>query len=239
MLVDQAGYLVTAREYPPLVLVTPQTSGPRIEATAPGMIRLRATAEVGVPLVQVQVWDSLVLATPVPAADSWFGEYLGVPVRLVYLDDPTRRPVNPAYSQPTDRVSFADGYPLLLTSEASLAQLNEWIAAGPLADEGPLPMMRFRPSVVIAGDGPAFDEDAWQVIRIGSVVYRAPKGSDRCVLTMIDPDSAAKGKEPIATLSRYRKREGKVWFGVNLIPDAPVPGDAIKAGDEVEVLQRS
>ena len=236
MLVDRAGDLVTAREYPPLVLVTPRTSGDRIEATAPGMTPLRAVA--GGPVVPVRVWDTEVLATPAADADPWFSEYLGAPVRLVYLDDPTRRPVNPDYGRATDRVSFADGYPLLVASETSLAQLNEWIAAGPLAHEGPLPMTRFRPNLVLAGDAPAFDEDAWRVVRIGSVVFRAPKGCDRCVFTLIDPDTAAKGKEPIATLARYRKWEGKVWFAVNLIPDAPLPGDAIKTGDLVEILDR-
>jgi hypothetical protein len=237
MLVDQAGDLVTAREYPPLVLVTPRTSGDRIEATAPGMPPLRAVAHG--PVVPVRVWNTEVLATPAADADPWFSEYLRVPVRLVYLDDPTRRAVNPSYSQPEDRVSFADGYPLLLVSEASLTQLNEWIAAGPLAHEGPLPITRFRPSVVLSGDAPAFDEDTWRVLRIGSVVFRAPKGCDRCVLTTIHPDTAAKGKEPIATLARHRKWGGKVWFGVNLIPDAPLPGDAIKTGDLVEILDHN
>jgi uncharacterized protein len=237
MLVDQAGDLVTAREDPPLVLVTPQTSEARIEATAPGMPDLRTRAEG--PLTEVRVWDTPVLATPAAEADAWFSEYIGAPVRLVYLDDPTRRPVNPDYSQPDDRVSFADGYPLLLTSQESLAQLNEWIAAGPLAHEGPLPMTRFRPSVVVSGDGPPFDEDGWAVVRIGPAVFRAPKGCDRCVLTTIDPETAARGKEPIATLARHRKRDGPVWFGVNLIPDAPVPGDAIKTGDLVEILDRT
>ena len=237
MLVDQAGDLVTAREYPPLVLVTPRTSGDRIEATAPGMPPLQTVADG--PLVPVRVFSTEVLATPAAGADQWFSEYLGVPVRLVYLDDPTRRAVNPSYSQPQDRVSFADGYPLLVASQTSLAQLNEWIAAGPLAHEGPLPMTRFRPNLVLAGDRPAFDEDSWRVVRIGSVVFRAPKGCDRCVLTTIHPDTAAKGKEPIATLARHRKWDGKVWFGVNLIPDAPLPGDAIKTGDLVEILDHN
>jgi uncharacterized protein len=237
MLVDQAGDLVTARECPPLVLVTPRTSGDRIEATAPGMPPLRAVAHG--PVVPVRVWNTEVLATPAADADPWFSEYLRVPVRLVYLDDPTRRAVNPSYSQPEDRVSFADGYPLLVASETSLAQLNEWIAAGPLAHEGPLPMTRFRPNLVLAGDTPAFDEDRWRVVRIGSVVFRAPKGCDRCVLTTIHPDTAAKGKEPIATLARHRKWDGKVWFGVNLIPDGPAPDDAIKTGDLVEILDHN
>ena len=96
--------------------------------------------------------DSKLLASPAgDAADAWLSEVAGEPVRLVYLDDPTRRRPNPRYSRDGDLVSFADGYPLLLTTESSLAALNELIAAGPLAAEGPLPMRRFRPNVVVAG----------------------------------------------------------------------------------------
>jgi hypothetical protein len=62
----------------------------------------------------------------------------GEPVRLVYLDDPSQRRPNPAFSRVGDRVSLADGYPLLLASTGSLDRLNELIAAGPRAAEGPL-----------------------------------------------------------------------------------------------------
>jgi uncharacterized protein len=162
----------------------------------------------------------------------------GEPVRLVYLDDPMRRRPNPAYSREGDRVSFADGYPLLLTGEGSLRELNDLIAAGPLAAEGPLPMRRFRPNVVVAG-APPWAEDGWRLLRIGDVVFRAVKGCDRCVLTTIDPDTAVKGKEPIATLARCRRWDGKVWFGVNLIPDSPGRTGAIRVGDPVQVLEQS
>ncbi|HEX5295454.1 MAG TPA: MOSC domain-containing protein [Streptosporangiaceae bacterium] len=90
-----------------------------------------------------------------PAADGWFSAYLHRPVRLVYLDDPARRPVDPDYGQPGDAVSFADGFPLLLTSTGSLDELGQWLAC-----EGgqPVPMTRFRPNVVVAG-APPWAED--------------------------------------------------------------------------------
>jgi uncharacterized protein YcbX len=82
------------------------------------------------PLLKVTVWSSTLLATEAgPAAEAWFSAYLGAPVRLVYLDDPTRRPVNPRYGRNGDVVSFADGYPLLLTSAGSLGELGGWLAA--------------------------------------------------------------------------------------------------------------
>jgi uncharacterized protein len=244
MIVDPAGDVVTAREHPRLLLAAPSPQDGGIRLTAPGMPEL----PVSIPhaardLVPVSVWDSDLLATPAgEAADAWFTAVAGEPVRLVYLDDPTRRRPNPRFSREDDRVSFADGYPLLLTSQASLGALNELVAAGPLAAEGPLPMRRFRPSVVITGASP-WAEDDWRVLRIGGLVFRAVKGCDRCVLTTIDPDTASTGKEPIATLARSRRWDGKVWFGMNLIPSLPdgaaCAAPAIQVGDPVEILDKA
>jgi MOSC domain-containing protein len=240
MIVDAGGDVVTAREVPRLLLVTPRfDSGHAIRLTEPSSPELAVEVPAGDELIPVTVWDSKVLAAPAgAAADAWLSNVVGERVRLVYLDDPTRRRINPAYSRDSDRVSFADGYPLLLTVEASLAELNTRIAAGPLAAEGPLPMRRFRPSVVVSGAEP-WAEDGWRLLRIGEVVFRAVKGCDRCVLTTINPDTAAKGKEPIATLARTRRWDGKVWFGTNLIPDAPRSGSSIRVGDPVTILEQA
>ncbi|HUA31462.1 MAG TPA: MOSC N-terminal beta barrel domain-containing protein [Streptosporangiaceae bacterium] len=238
MVVDAGGEVVTARERPRLVLVTPHLRDGGLLLTGPGRPDLTVPVPSGGELIPVTVWDSKLLAAPAgPAADAWFSEVIGERARLVYLDDTTRRPTDPAYSRPGDLVSFADGYPLLLTTESSLADLNQNIAAGPRASEGPLPMMRFRPSVVIAGAAP-WDEDGWRLLRIGGVPFRAVKGCARCVLTMIDPDTAISGKEPIATLARIRRWDGGTWFGVNLIPDLPGGDASIRVGDPVEVLER-
>jgi uncharacterized protein YcbX len=245
MIVDPGGEAVTARERPRLLLVTPFLTGDAIRLTGPAMPELTVPVPDSGELVPVTVWGNKVLAAPAgAAADAWLSEVTGEPVRLVYLDDPTRRRPNPAYSRDSDRVSFADGYPLLLTAESSLGELNGAIAAGPLAAEGPLPMRRFRPNVVVAGSAP-WAEDGWRLLRIGDVVFRNVKGCDRCVLTTINPDTAAKGKEPIATLARSRRWDGKVWFGINLIPDPPQPGSAasparaIRVGDPVQVLEQA
>ncbi|HEY6787936.1 MAG TPA: MOSC domain-containing protein, partial [Trebonia sp.] len=168
-------------------------------------------------------------------AGQWLSKVAGMDVRLVYLDDPTRRATNPDYSKDGDVVSFADGYPLLLTSEESLERLNEWIADGKHAAEGPLPMTRFRPNVVVAGAA-AFAEDGWHLVRIGDLRFRVAKPCGRCVLTTVDPDTAVKGKEPLATLARHRRWDGNVWFGVNLIPDDPRPDGRLHVGDPVQVL---
>jgi uncharacterized protein len=245
MIVDAGGEVVTARERPSLLLVTPflDVDG-ELRLTEPDMPDLTVPTPDGAELIPVAVFASRLLAAPAgPEADAWLSKVAGEPVRLVYLDDPTRRRPDPAYSRDSDRVSFADGYPLLLTAESSLAELNEAIAAGPLAVEGPLPMRRFRPNVIVASTAP-WAEDGWRLLRIGDVVFRNAKGCARCVMPAIDPDTAARGREPTATLARLRRWDGQVWFGISLIPESAQPGTAsspasvLRVGDPVQVLER-
>jgi hypothetical protein len=238
MVVDESGDVVTAREHPRLLLVTPRLDGDGdVTLAGPDLPDLAVHVPAGEDLVPVRVHSGpVVQATPAgDKAEAWLTQVVGEPVRLVYLDDPTRRATDPQYSRETDRVSFADGYPLLLTSEESLEAVNGWIADGAKASEGPLPMRRFRPSVTVAG-AEAWAEDGWRRLRIGGATFRNVKGCDRCVLTTIDPDTADKGHEPLFALARHRRWDNKIWFGVNLIPDDVVPGAVIRAGDEVEVL---
>lgn len=236
MVVDADGAQVTAREHPSLLLVRAELDGTGLRLNAPGRDPLDVKMPDGSALLPVRVWDSeLDAALPSAEAHAWFSDVLGLPARLVYLDDPRRRPTNPAFSERDDRVSFADGYPLLLATEESMAALNDWIAAGPRADEGPLPITRFRPNVVVRG-APAWAEDGWRRLRIGDVTFRAVKGCARCVMTMIDPETLTKTKEPIATLARYRRWDGATWFAMNIIPDQVTAGAMIRVGDPVEII---
>ncbi|MER6513676.1 MOSC N-terminal beta barrel domain-containing protein [Nonomuraea sp. NPDC001636] len=236
LVTDGQGGMLTAREHPRLLACVARLDGDVLTLTGPHAPPLRVTPTAA--MTTVDVWR-----TPVELTDCgddaarWLSELIGRPARLAWLDDPARRPVNPEYGLPGDRVSLADGYPLLLTTTASLGRLNDWIAetAAERGEEvpAPLPMHRFRPSVVIDGVERPFAEDEWKRLRIGAVTFRVTKGCDRCVLTTIDTATYTKGKEPIRTLSRHRKWDGKVWFGINLIPDAP---GTITVGDSVTIL---
>ena len=176
------------------------------------------------------VWRSTVLAAAAgDEADAWFSAYLGQPVRLVYLDDPTRRAVDPEYGREGDTVSFADGYPLLLTSTASLGQLNQWLTA---AGDQPVPMNRFRPNVVVSGFGP-WAEDRWRRIRIGPVWFRVAKPCARCVVTTTDQATGMRGSQPLTMLAARRRFGHNLVFGQNLIPDFP---GHIRVGDPIEII---
>jgi uncharacterized protein YcbX len=234
MVVDQDAVQISAREVHRMLQVRPDLTGDGLRLEAPGAEPLFVPTPAS-PDTEVHIWKSTVAAANAgPAAAAWFSEVLQQPVRLVYLDDPTQRATNPSFSQEGDRVSFADGYPVLLASENSLDLLNDWIAEGPRPEEGQLDMRRFRPNLVVRGAAP-FAEDGWVRIRIGEATFRVAKGCDRCVLTTLDPDTGEKQMEPITTLARHRRWDGKTWFATNLVPDTP--GAVLRVGDEVEVLE--
>jgi uncharacterized protein len=169
------------------------------------------------------------------AAHAWLSAQLSRPVRLAWLDDPCRRPVSRAHGGlDGEPLSLADAGPLLLTSETSLRRLNEWITeSAENPDQGTHAVMtRFRPNVVVEGDEP-FAEDGWARVRIGGVSFRQAERCDRCMITLIDPDTLTQGKEPLRSLARHRRRDGKTWFGIRLIPETI---GRIQVGDAVGPL---
>lgn len=245
MVVDAHGEVVTAREVNHLVLVEPTLTPTGLRLAAPGRDQVDVRRPDPKAQRPVSLWrSSLTAADAGDEAAAWFTGVAGRPVRLVWLDDPTRRPTSPDYSRPGDRVSFADGYPLHLTTEESLAALDDLVQEASQGFEEPLPMTRFRPNVVVSGF-PAWTEDDWRLVRVGGedgAVFRAVKGCARCVLTTVDPVSAERGREPLRSLARSRRFDGATWFGINLVPDLPAaPSGAwpvLRVGDPVEVLDR-
>jgi uncharacterized protein YcbX len=240
MVVDRAGEVVTARERHVLLslrAVPDDEGGLTLEAEGTPSLHVDLPSGPADVPVRISRLDRAVAAGD--AADRWLSDVLGEPLRLVWLDDPRRRPVSPSHGgQDGDPLSLADAGPLLLTSTASLRQLDVWVH-----DEAerrgepqpaPLEMLRFRPSVVVDGELEPFAEDRWQRVRVGEVTYRFGEHCDRCVMTTLDPGTTLGGKEPLRTLARHRRWEGKTWFGVRLIPTSV---GRLVVGDDVEVLE--
>lgn len=233
MLVDADGRFLTARTYPRLLRVACREEGTSLLVSAPGMAALRVEVAASGLTVPVTVWKSAVDALAVAdAADDWFSRYLGVACRLVVMGPGSHRAVDPDFGRADDVVSFADGYPILIISQASLDGLNERL-------EQPLNMRRFRPNLVVTGCA-AHAEDAWKRIRIGDEVeLELVKHCSRCVLTTIDPDTAERHPhtEPLKTLASYRRgEEGGVVFGMNAIPRRT---GRVHVGDEVTVMSHA
>jgi uncharacterized protein len=230
MVVDDAGRFITQRNAPELALLQvelePDTLVLRSYRAGEFRLPLQPTAPPAPP-ERVRVWEDEVDATGTGrAAAEFVSTHLGFAARLLYMPDTTLRQADRAYAQPGDRVSFADGFPLLLTTQASLDALDQRL-------EHPVPMLRFRPNIVVAGTSP-HAEDTWRRIRIGEVECDVVKPCARCVVTTIDPATATPGAEPLRTLATYRRWDGKVWFGQNVIHRA---GTVIMLGDAVVVRE--
>lgn len=225
---------VTQREMPKLVLVQPSLIGGELVLRAPGMSSLRIPVEDDRPpnrsvLLRADVLQ--VIDEGLEAA-GWFGDLLEAEVRLVRLPEAAARRVNPKYAPEPAWTSLTDGYPALLVSEASLADLNDR-----LQDRGKpaVEMRRFRPNLVVTGV-PAYAEDDWQRIQLGDIPFDVVKPCARCVMTTVDP---ARGEvedplEPLATLSTYRRIEGKVMFAQNAIHRAT---GVLHVGDALRVVE--
>jgi uncharacterized protein YcbX len=174
-----------------------------------------------------RVWDDLVeVSTFGDDVERWFSEFLGARCKLVHLPERSLRPVDPAYGAPGDQVGLADGFPFLLISEASLADLNARL-------EQPVPMNRFRPNLTVSGCEP-FAEDDWKLVRIGQITFRVVKPCSRCSITTVDQRTAAKSKEPLRTLAQFRRVGTKVLFGQNLIHEET---GIMRFNDPVEVIR--
>jgi uncharacterized protein YcbX len=228
MIVDHEDRFLTQRELPELCHLGTALGPGGIEVAdrrRPGEAPLRLPSAPDGPRRTVTVWRFTGPAVEHDMGSRWFSDALGRPCRAVFMPDDVARPTSSATTG--EVVSFADGYPLLLVSEASLEDLNRRLPA-------PITMARFRPNLVVSGCAP-FDEDAFGRYRIGEVAFRNERPCPRCAVTLVDPSTGTLGKEPLATLSTYRRQAreqstGEVWFGMNVQHEAE---GTLRVGDPV------
>ena len=237
MIVNRSGKFVTQRDLPRMALIRPLLVESVLRLTAPDMPDLDVPIRVDGDEVQtrrVVVWRSTCDAIDTgDAAAEWLSSFLGESLRLVKMADAFVRLTSDQYTDQPAPVGFADGYPLLLATDSSLADLNARLEG---RDKSPLPMRRFRPNVVIGGNG-AWDEDNWTRITIGGIPFDVVKPCARCVITTVDPATGVipDHEEPLATLATFRRGRNGVLFGQNIIHRAT---GEIRVGDRVEVVER-
>jgi uncharacterized protein YcbX len=228
MLATPEGEFLTQREYPRLALVSPKLQNGLLELSAPGYDSLQLGIQTSGTPVSVNIWKSkgVHAIDQGEEAAQWFSDWLGTEVRLVHFADGYIRRVNEQWAvRADDHTGFADGYPILLTSEEGLADLNAHL-------EKPVPMNRFRPNIVVRGCE-SFAEDRWNRIRVGDVELAVVKPCARCVVTTIDKQTLETSKEPLRTLGKYRKQELGAIFGQNVIP---LNEGRLRLGMTVEIL---
>ena len=238
MVVDADGRFVSQRELPRMVLVRPRIKALEVVLRAPGMLALHlGVNEVEKP-ARATVWGDTVDCWDMGGvAAQWFSDFLGQPgLRLVRFDPEVRRLASAKWAgEVAAPIEFADGFPLLVASTASLAELNEKLQA---AGHAPVGMERFRPNLVLDGVQ-AQDEDRLAEIRIagadGEVVLRPVKPCPRCPIPNVDPASGASSPEVMDMLSTYRANpvvDGAIAFGMNCVIVRGA-GRRLRVGDAV------
>jgi uncharacterized protein YcbX len=224
MLVDSTNRFMTQREFPVLSLFRTRIDRDTIIISKGAeSIRLPIMEEMAAPVIETMVWDDPVTTIEVSRQHSdWFSQRVGISCKLVAFPEGNPRPVSELHQVNHEHVSLADGYPLMIIGQASLDNLNTKLAS-------PVPMNRFRPNLVFTGGEP-HEEDSWKNFLVGTNRFAGVKPCARCIVTTINQATGEKEREPLLTLSRYRKRDTDIYFGQNVLA---IDFDEIREGDEI------
>jgi len=237
MVVDAQGKFMTQRQHPKMALIVPRLKADTLELRAPGMLRLEIPLDLPAPedarTRDVQVWDNQVTAYDCDETTAtWFSNFLGTPCRLVRFHPDAARCASTEWTGEQEAPTlFSDGFPVLVLSEASLADLNDKLEA---RGRDRLPMNRFRPNIVVSGID-AFDEDFTETLTIGTAVLKPVKPCARCSIPAIEQSSGISGPDPLDILRDYRvnpKVNGGITFGMNAIV-LQGEGQVLRVGQEV------
>jgi len=211
MLVDDSNSFLSQRQIPSLTQLTPSFDDGLSIASLANNESIEIDLNDFLNEEEVEVWGQVVKAKRASEeVNEWLSNKVKQTVKLFFMDEESIRPIRS--EKEGDIVSFADGYPLLLTGSASLDDLNEKL-------ERQITIDRFRTNVHVSTALP-YEEETWKRIKIGEVIFRVAKKCARCQVINIDQETGLVSKEPLKTLSTYRKEGNKVNFGVNLIPES-------------------
>ncbi len=239
MVVDGNGHFLTQREYPKMALIQPAIHSNTLVLRAPGMLPLELSLDLPDPqhakTLQVQVWDHNLAAYDCDELTAtWFSNAVGTPCRLVRFHPDVTRLASKKWTGERDVPTlFADGYPMLLISTASLADLNRRLQGN---GRDAIPMNRFRPNIVVDGIE-AYEEDYAESFDIGGIRLKPVKPCPRCPMPSVDQATGTIGPDPMDILQTYRANplvDGGITFGMNLIVLAGEE-QVLRVGDEVEV----
>ncbi len=232
MLVDENNRFISQREVPLMACLHVKIQDAYLVVTNVQQSDLAYAIPLQPPATEttmVTVWDDTCRAQWVSTeADAWFSEQLNISCRLVYMPDSSHRQVDAHYAHNQEITSFSDGYPLLMIGQASMDDLNSRLAS-------PLPINRFRPNIVFTGGFP-FQEDDMEQFSIDNIRFFGVKPCARCVIPTIDQQTGVKAKEPSKTLSTYRLRNNKIYFGQNLLYQGI---GTIRVGDAITIEHKN
>lgn len=223
------GTFITQRTVPALARVQAHPTATGLVLTCEGSAPCTVTCPASdTPVKTVRVWKDLINARDAgDLAADWLTLHTQTACRLMYMHNPDQARIRTIEQNPVP-VSFADGYPLLIATEASLADLNARL-------KQPVPMTRFRPNIVIAGAEP-WAEDCWRRLRIGTAILRISKPCARCIVTTTDQEygDIPDKKEPLRTLAKFHRTAEGIMFAQNAIVEQE---GHMTVGDIADVLE--
>ncbi len=229
MVVDTEDNFLSQRRLPRMALIEPAVTTESLTLKAPNVGALEVPIDNNSRATRtVSIWDDTCIAYDCgDAAADWLTHFLETGARLVVRGIDFHRPVDAKYATHGDQVGFADAFPLLLISSASLRDINDRL-------DRPIPMNRFRPNLVVSGCEP-YAEDRWSRISVGGVTMKVCKPCARCTVPTVDQSTGVTGREPLTTLATYRKGTNEtVLFGQNLIHEQK-EGELV-LGMEIRIL---
>jgi len=230
MAVTPSGQFISQRQVPSLATVETFMDGEAVALGARGLPEFPLAQPEGGDRMDVRVWDSKLGAHRMGAeADTWISRALGGDFQLVYMAASDHRSTNPEFA-PDRRVSFADGYPVLIVSDVSVRELGRRVGRE-------IPVERFRPNIVASAPEP-HEEDRWRRFEIGDSAFEGVKQCLRCKVPTLDQETGTvdEAGEPLRTLATYRRTASGVWFGTNALP--PVTG-SIGVGDPIRIVEEA
>lgn len=220
LITDAKGRFLTQREISTLAAIKVSETAQGIKLGFQSKTPINVLKPGGLERTDVKVWGDVVNAADAgDGVAAALSARLKRKVRLVYMDDNADRAADAVWAGPGQPVSFADGFPVLVTSTASLSALNRQIE---LEGDTSITMDRFRPNIIIENEAP-WAEDAWMQVQIGEVILEAAKPCTRCIVTTTDQETGqiSDCRQPLQALTALRRsadpRVKGVLFGWNMV----------------------
>lgn len=228
MLLDESGIFMTQRNHPKMALIDTQIKNGDLifsHKKTNSVASIPILNNYGVTL-RTKVWSTSCEVQKVDTIGEWFSNIFGFKCNLVFFPKKNVRTKETEEGVEKRIASLADKSPILIANTASLKELNGRLDA-------PIPMNRFRANIIGNGKN-AYEEDNWKSIKIAGTTFETVEICGRCKLINVNHLTAETSKEPLETLSTYRKMDHEIKFGMRMncnVAEGTEP--VIKLGDEI------
>ena len=231
MLIDETGKFMTQRTFPQMAMIDTKIKDGELIFS-----HQKTNQTASIPIMKnygvtlnTKVWSNYCEVQKVEGIGEWFSKIFGFRCHLVFFPTKNIRKKETENGIIQNLTSLSDKSPVLITNEASLAELNSRL-------DNAIPMNRFRGNIKVNGTK-AFEEDEWQSVKIGDATFKTVEICGRCKLINVNHLTGEPTQEPLPTLSSYRKMDREIKFGMRMTCEVAEGSDVvIRLGDEVKVV---